>query len=550
MLPPIIPYRIKIGITGHRILKEPERIASKVREALNSSIYELFDRPFPMPESITPFAFTVVTALAEGADRLVAREVLKFPDSEIEVILPFIKNKYKNDFTSSSSKKEFEELYRLASNRTILERQPEKYSKSTKNTSKNRGNSYQEAGQKVIDECDLLIAVWDGKPAKGIGGTGEIVAYASEKQCPIIIISANGQNTITIEKWNGLRSGVFQRLEMFNSFSIPEETVDRYIGNVYKDIFETAEGENIPEILKANIKQKILPFYVRSSLLAKQNQMKYLRAGMMVYVLSPIAVAVGAAGMIIHSLAFAVHFFEILLLAAILVIIFQADKNKVHKKWIESRFLTERIRSSVFSIACGMHPSLSYNSLMMKHSEDTEVWTLKVFHEIIKKVKVGIKVSQNSSSEDSEFVRKRWVEEQMNYHTQKGKEIGKKCRFLEVVGKIVFVTAICIASLNLMLMYIGQDGMLNWLDQPIVFLAIILPAIGASIGSIRTHREYSRLEKKHQTMASILNQLNDRYAKATTKDVLKVLLKETEEIMLQETGEWLTLMRYLKIDPV
>ena len=112
MLPPIIPYRIKIGITGHRILKEPERIASKVREALNSSIYELFDRPFPMPESITPFAFTVVTALAEGADRLVAREVLKFPDSEIEVILPFIKNKYKNDFTSSSSKKEFEELYR------------------------------------------------------------------------------------------------------------------------------------------------------------------------------------------------------------------------------------------------------------------------------------------------------------------------------------------------------------------------------------------------------------------------------------------------------
>ena len=51
-------------------------------------------------------------------------------------------------------------------------------------------------------------------------------------------------------------------------------------------------------------------------------------------------------------------------------------------------------------------------------------------------------------------------------------------------------------------------------------------------------------------MASILNQLNDRYAKATTKDVLKVLLKETEEIMLQETGEWLTLMRYLKIDPV
>jgi hypothetical protein len=38
--------------------------------------------------------------------------------------------------------------------------------------------AFLEAGRYVVDHSDLLVAVWDGLPAAGTGGTAHIVAYA------------------------------------------------------------------------------------------------------------------------------------------------------------------------------------------------------------------------------------------------------------------------------------------------------------------------------------------------------------------------------------
>lgn len=38
--------------------------------------------------------------------------------------------------------------------------------------------AFLDAGKWIARETDRLIAVWDGKPAEGPGGTGDIVAYA------------------------------------------------------------------------------------------------------------------------------------------------------------------------------------------------------------------------------------------------------------------------------------------------------------------------------------------------------------------------------------
>ena len=46
--------------------------------------------------------------------------------------------------------------------------------------------SYLEASKKVVDAADLLLAVWDGKPAKGLGGTADIVRYARQELKQVI----------------------------------------------------------------------------------------------------------------------------------------------------------------------------------------------------------------------------------------------------------------------------------------------------------------------------------------------------------------------------
>ena len=52
--------------------------------------------------------------------------------------------------------------------------------------------AYYAAGQRVVDMCDLLLAVWDGKPAGGLGGTADIVAEAREKGKAVTVIWPDG----------------------------------------------------------------------------------------------------------------------------------------------------------------------------------------------------------------------------------------------------------------------------------------------------------------------------------------------------------------------
>ena len=52
----------------------------------------------------------------------------------------------------------------------------------------------------MVTHCDVLIALCDGKPSCGRGGTAEVVAYVCKKKRPLIIISAENPENIVIEK--------------------------------------------------------------------------------------------------------------------------------------------------------------------------------------------------------------------------------------------------------------------------------------------------------------------------------------------------------------
>lgn len=49
-------------------------------------------------------------------------------------------------------------------------------------------HAFFEAGRFIVDQCDLLFAVWDGEKAEGLGGTGDIVDYAWQQGRPVIHI--------------------------------------------------------------------------------------------------------------------------------------------------------------------------------------------------------------------------------------------------------------------------------------------------------------------------------------------------------------------------
>ncbi|MCJ7626171.1 MAG: hypothetical protein MUO76_21980 [Anaerolineaceae bacterium] len=161
---------VTIGITGHRHLAELEKIMAGVECAVKQII-----KAFPNSN------FRVLSSLAEGADQILAKRLLLISLSTLWVPLPLSKEEYFKDFNTSQSKAEFTDLLGKAE-RVICMPEMNK-----------REYAYLAAGKYVVDNCDLLMAVWDGAPAHGKGGTAEIVALAREHHLPLAYIHAGNR---------------------------------------------------------------------------------------------------------------------------------------------------------------------------------------------------------------------------------------------------------------------------------------------------------------------------------------------------------------------
>lgn len=161
---------VKIGVTGHRFLAEVDKIVAGVDDALER-IERAFDTP-PM---------SVISALAEGADRLVVQRVVSRNNALLIVVLPLPESDYMADFGSSTSGETFLDLLSRAEQVITLPPAP------------TREESYAAAGTYVLDHCDVLLAIWDGKPAQGLGGTADVVAQARYRGLPIAWVHAGNR---------------------------------------------------------------------------------------------------------------------------------------------------------------------------------------------------------------------------------------------------------------------------------------------------------------------------------------------------------------------
>lgn len=143
---------MRLGVTGHQRLARPEDwlwIQDKFDELLQQ-----------ITDPLVGF-----TSLAVGTDQLFAELILKRGGS-FTAVVPFAG--YELKFAEGHDQQAYERLLAQASAVEVL-------SASTSNR-----EAYFKAGKQVVHRCEILIAVWDGKPAAGLGGTADVVAYAQQ----------------------------------------------------------------------------------------------------------------------------------------------------------------------------------------------------------------------------------------------------------------------------------------------------------------------------------------------------------------------------------
>jgi len=186
--PPKPILTLRIGVTGHRPNKlgqEAGAVLAVQIEAMLQRMRQQFARLQDENDGLyaeaTP-CLRVISALAEGADRLVASAALR-QNCDLMAVLPFARDSYLRDFVEQASRDDFCALLGCAS--TIIELDGQYEPPDARNA------GYASVGMNVVRHSDLLVAIWDGSGARGRGGTAEIVDYAVRNDCPVIWFSSD-----------------------------------------------------------------------------------------------------------------------------------------------------------------------------------------------------------------------------------------------------------------------------------------------------------------------------------------------------------------------
>lgn len=186
----------RIGVSGHRTLDE--RHLKGIREAVARVLADVgaalktvqgVDHAATVFSSEVPM-LTVLSALAVGADRMLAEAAV---NGQLRLVapLPFAARDYRRDFPQSTE--QFERYLRYAQGHGgVVELDGDYASEATRN------RAYMAVGEFTVRNCDLLLAIWNGDDARGLGGTGDVVAYARDRGVPVVHIQSDKPADIRI----------------------------------------------------------------------------------------------------------------------------------------------------------------------------------------------------------------------------------------------------------------------------------------------------------------------------------------------------------------
>lgn len=188
----------QVGVTGHRQLPgaDPALLRLRLEDALTWAT-----RGESSP--------CLATSLAEGGDRLVAEIALELGYT-LYCALPFPAADYEHDFAEAESVDTFRRLLARAVHVTTAQLP----------IGATREAGYTAAGRAMLAASRMLLALWDGQPPRGEGGTGQIVAEALERGVPVLWVATEAPHELRVrmpgetewQRWDTLQAAETTRL--------------------------------------------------------------------------------------------------------------------------------------------------------------------------------------------------------------------------------------------------------------------------------------------------------------------------------------------------
>jgi SMODS and SLOG-associating 2TM effector domain 1 len=527
-----IPFTLRIGVTGHRLLTQPDALVVLIQEALRRLAEDLCGARY---EAV---ALVAVSALAEGADRLVAEQVLEEPNARLEAVLPMPVREYLRDFEAAASKRRFKTL--LAEARETW-RAPKVAS---------REEAYELASRHVVDVSDAVIALWDGQPGRGRGGTAETVAYARARGVPIAWIRTDENPVLFLQLHRTQRQLIRQgadQLREYNTSAISREVIQSRVKAQYDRLMHALDVDQASGALRASVESAanwLLPHFVRADFLAVRLQRRFRVLSSAMFMMAAVSVAIVAVQDNFLPTENWLVIFEVALLSCLVAIPLLNRRWHLHDRWISYRFLAERFRSAYFLALAGTGDRRQRPATLTFIADASESWIERALAEVTSR-RPQLELADIQGTR--RFLSRHWLENQVSYHSKLAKRHHRaEERIFRATGALFAVTMIA-AILHMLRIGDSAGHASNW---PLLFvvLSISIPALGAALHGIGAQRQYRRHADRCHRMSMLLGQLRVELDGANDIRTIQELAAETERIMREENNDWFGAMRFYDME--
>jgi Protein of unknown function (DUF4231) len=511
---PEIAVRLRVGVSGHRTAstKHPG-LTGEIAKAVEYITQKLAVSP--------DVPLTVVSSLAEGADRMVADVVLdREKGARLEVVLPLPPDEYRTDFGSEESRADFSRLLALDSQYDLVR------------TATSRDHAYELAGRAVVDRSDVMIIIWDGQPGRGRGGTAEIHEYALRWHRPVVLIHlaekearlVTNQLPYAAEGTLPLTKANTRRLDKYNSepgaVRAPQEP---------PPLLALAEGR--PWLADAApLIEHVHRYYSRADQVAGRQQRRFRLVNRLLYILAPLAVLIVAGQVVFAPRRQYLAWFEFGVLAFLTVLHLLARQAHWHARWLSARYLAEQLRSQTF---LGLTGILTIVTAAGGGQRDDEVsWTEQAASEVwLTRPRFD---PPGDTSLLVDVLYQQWIRPQQDYHRSTSTKYQQRSAVFQAVSVSLFAVSTAAALLH----SLGAGGTparpFKWWD----FLAIAIPAMAGALSGYAAQRDYARHAERSRLFAGFLDRALDRLLSARDLDGIQQAVLAISRSMRDEATDW------------
>jgi len=582
--PPQPPFTLCVGVTGHRADMLPAGAVDPLRQRLRevlTVIGEAGDKVRKRSkDSFTdaPMARRFVSPIADGADQIAAEVALEL-GWQLHVVLPFDRKRYRASLANDGARERFDALIGQAA--CVLE---------LPGDSKRELDAYVMTGRATVAHCDILIAVWDGLPPRGRGGTGEVAMLAITRGTAVIHLPPDAQRDARL-LWSAfdptvltvaddpsverpLRSADVEAL-LSGLLTIPPDPQERrFLKQFFSErLWRIRARIEYPLLLTAAGVRRFRPgdlterhcleqirdewqryragcaeahninapidlleeSYSWADRLATHFAQTYRSGHIFNFLLGGIAVCLGLSAFMAPHLKFEFAAFEMVITLAIILNAMIGSRQQWHRRWLDYRQLAERLRPmrslKLLGIAAPDPPGTEANPVPKRWIDwyASAIWRA-----------MGCPsgtLDPRRAERLADAIAEHEVAPQIAYHERNAVQIELLDHRLAQIGTVLFVATLLVSVATLVGLGIGADFVTrygNWFT----LVSAGFPALGTAVFGIRFQADFGGDALRSKATASTLRDIERELRKQVQLGRAADLTEQAARLMLSDLDEW------------